>query len=118
MGATAWFEKVGEFHVGFVDGHLFDGRARVAHDMHDFAGFFAVEIDAGRDENAVRAETSGGGAGHGGADAEFPGLVTGGANDAAASGSPAADVPDGGELRARRRISDARRASGQGSRRL
>ena len=89
MRAAAGFEKVGEFHVGFVDGDLFDGRARVAHDVHDFAGFFAIEIDAGRDENPVRAEAAGGGAGHGGADAEFAGFVAGGANDAAAFGRAA-----------------------------
>jgi hypothetical protein len=87
--ATPRFEKVREFHVRFVDGDLFDRCAGVAHDVHHFAGFLAIEIDAGRNENAVRAEASGGGAGHGGTNAEFAGFVTGGTNNAAALGRAA-----------------------------
>jgi hypothetical protein len=72
-----------DVEVGFVEGERFDQRRVVAEDGADFGGLGAVEVEAAREEDEMRAAFARLEAGHGGVDAEFARLVVAGGHHAA-----------------------------------
>ena len=81
----------GQIQISLINGHRFDDGAGAGDDGHDLAGFFAVMVNARAHEDALGAKAAGGRAGQGGADAEFPRFIAGGADHAALGGRRAHD---------------------------
>src|ERR1051325_276518 len=69
--------------IGFINRNLFDGGAGFGDQAHDLPGLLPVLLHSRPHENAFGTKPAGRGAGHGGTDAEFAGLIAGGTNDAA-----------------------------------
>src|SRR5207248_3992145 len=73
------------FEISFIDGHWLNLSATLREDFHDLDRLAFVFLHPWRNENAFGTKPAGGDARHGGADAEFSGFITRGANHAALS---------------------------------
>ena len=66
---------LGDVEVGLIQRHGLHHLGNVAEDAHDLNGHLTVAVEAGPDDDAVRALAHGGGHGHGRVDAKPPRLV-------------------------------------------
>ena len=74
---------IGHIEVGFVERERFDERGKAKQDLANDGGFFAVNVEARRENDQVRAALQRHECGHGGMHPEFAGLIVAGGQHAA-----------------------------------